>query len=312
MDQLRRKILLFTVPNPGRFRLAVLAGRLARPFQRLIPAAFRPMLDLVPVKLPPAYPMSETYPAEGQRRARVALLSGCAQQVLAPEINKAMLRVLAANGVEVVVPRKQACCGALALHVGSEADARASARQNLSAFPNDVDAILTNASGCGSGIHEYGLLFKGEPEEEKAKAFALRTLDICTFLDRLGLIRTPAANRRIRVAYHDACHLAHAQKERLAPRRILRSVEGIELVEPSEWELCCGSAGTYNLEQPEIARSLGRRKAENLFSTGAEWIATGNIGCLTQIKAHLRLIGRVIPIVHTVEILSRAYDRKLQ
>jgi glycolate oxidase iron-sulfur subunit len=220
--------------------------------------------------------------------------------------------VLAANGVEVVVPRDQACCGALALHVGAEADARATARRNLAAFPEDIDAILTNASGCGSGIREYGLLFKGEPEEDKARAFAARALDICTFLDRLGLVPPPAASRKIKVAYHDACHLAHAQKERAAPRRVLRSVEGIELVEPAEWELCCGSAGTYNLEQPEIARSLGRRKAENLLATGAEWIATGNIGCLTQIEAHLRVLGRPIPIVHTVEILARAYDRELR
>jgi len=312
MDRVRRRILLATVPHPGRFRLAAAAGRLTRPFRALMPAALRPMLDLAPDKLPPAFPLPEVFPAIGVRRARVALVAGCAQQVLAPGINKATLRVLAANGVEVVIPRTQACCGALALHVGAEAEARSTARRNLAAFPEDVDAILTNASGCGSGVREYGLLFKGEPEEEKAKAFAGRAIDICAFLDRLGLVPPPPAGRRIKVAYHDACHLAHAQKERAAPRRLLRSVEGIELVEPAEWELCCGSAGTYNLEQPETAGALGRRKAENLIATGAELIATGNIGCLTQIEAHLRILGRPIPIVHTIEVLERAYDRGIR
>jgi glycolate oxidase iron-sulfur subunit len=307
MDRLRRRLLLATVPHPGRFRLAAVAGRLARPFLGLFPKELRPMLELVPGKLPPADRLPEVYPAKGVRRARVGLLAGCAQQVLAPGINRASLEVLAENGVEVVVPPAQACCGALALHIGAEESARATARRNLAAFPRDLDAIITNASGCGSGLREYGLLFRGHPESADAERFVSLTADICTFLDRLGFVPPPAGARAIKVAYHDACHLAHAQQVRAAPRQILRSIPGLELIEPAEWELCCGSAGSYNLEQPETASKLGRRKALNLLDTGAEMIATGNIGCTTQIEAHLHLLGRPMPVLHTVEILARAY-----
>jgi glycolate oxidase iron-sulfur subunit len=311
MDRLRRQVLLLTLPHPGRFRLAAKAGRIARPLRNVLPSAFRPMLGLVPDRLPPAFALPEVVPAKGKRRARVALLAGCAQQVLSPGINRATLRVLAENGVEVLIPRAQACCGALAMHIGEEQAARATARRNLDAFPADVDAILTNASGCGSGLREYGLLFEGEPEEARARAFVALSCDISVFLDRLGLIAPPSPGRKLKVAYHDACHLAHAQGVRSAPRQLLGRVPGLELVEPAEWELCCGSAGTYNLEHPETASTLGRRKAENLLATGAELIATGNIGCLTQIQAHLRLLGRPVPIVHTVEVLERAYDGTL-
>jgi glycolate oxidase iron-sulfur subunit len=307
MDRLRRGLLLATIPHPARFRLAAAFGRWARPLAGLMPKELRPMLELVPGRLPPADPLPEVFPALGPRRARVALLAGCAQQVLAPGINRASLEVLAANGVEVVIPRGQACCGALALHIGEEASAKATARRNLAAFPTDVDAILTNASGCGSGLREYGLLFHGQPEEAAAQTFVALTSDISSFLDRLGLVAPPAPARAVKVAYHDACHLAHAQKVRAAPRALLRQVPGLELVEPAEWEICCGSAGSYNLEQPETAAILGRRKALNLLETGAELVATGNIGCLTQIEAHLRLLQRPLPILHTVEILARAY-----
>jgi glycolate oxidase iron-sulfur subunit len=306
-DRLRRALLLATLPYPGRFRLALRAGRLARPLRRFLPASLGPMLGLLPEAVPPADPLPETFPAEGRRRARVALLAGCAQQVLAPGINRATLRVLAANGVEVVIPRNQSCCGALALHIGAAESARGTARRNLAAFPDDVDAIITNASGCGSGLQEYPLLFQGFPEEARAQAFVKRIADVSTFLDGLGLVPPPAPARGLKVAYHDACHLAHAQRVRTAPRRLLGQIPGLELVEPAEWELCCGSAGTYNLEQPAVADALGRRKAENLLATGAEIVATGNIGCLTQIDAHLRRLGRPLPLLHTVEILDRAY-----
>jgi glycolate oxidase iron-sulfur subunit len=311
VERLRRMMLLATLPYPGRFRLALSLGRFARPLRGLLPASLRPMLELMPAQLPPAYPLPDVYPAVGPRRARVALLAGCAQQVLAPGINRATLQVLAANGVEVVIPRSQACCGALALHIGAAESARATARLNLAAFPEDVDAIITNASGCGSGLQDYPLLFKGQPEEARAQAFVKRIADVSTFLDRLGLIPPPATARPVKVAYHDACHLAHAQKVRTAPRRLLEAIPGLELLEPAEWELCCGSAGTYNLEQPAVADALGRRKAENLLATGAELVATGNIGCLTQIESHLRRLGRPIPLLHTVEILDRAYRGEL-
>ena len=311
IDRARRRLLLATLPFPVRFRLAVALGRLARPLRGLVPPAFRPMLDLIPAKVPPREILPEVFPAEGPRRARVALLAGCAQRVLAPGINRATLRILAANGVEVVIPRGQACCGALAMHVGEEGAACAAARRNLAAFPEDVDAIITNAAGCGSGIKEYPLLFQGQPEAERAKSFAGRATDVCAFLDKLGFKPPPALPRKMKIAYHDACHLAHAQRVRAAPRRLLGLVPGLELVEPAEWELCCGSAGTYNLEQPQTAHALGRRKAKNLLATGAELIATGNIGCLAQIDAHLRRLGRPLPILHTAEVLARAYDGTL-
>jgi len=311
-ERLRRAVLLATLPHLGRFRLALAGAKLARPVRGLLPAFLRPMVDLAPAAVPPADPLPAIFPARGPRRARVALLAGCAQQVLEPGIGRATLNVLAANGVEVVVPRGQACCGGLALHIGAAASARATARRNLAAFPDDVDAIITNASGCGSALADYPLLFKGEPEEGRAAAFAGRAADVSTFLHRLGLIPPPALPRTVKVAYHDACHLAHAQRVRSAPRELLRLVSGLELVEPAEWEICCGSAGTYNLENPGVADALGKRKAENLLATGAEAIALGNIGCLTQIDAHLRRLGRPLPVLHTVQLLDRAYRGELK
>ncbi|HVW22273.1 MAG TPA: heterodisulfide reductase-related iron-sulfur binding cluster [Opitutaceae bacterium] len=311
-ERARRAVLLATLPHPARFRLALAGAKLARPLRGLLPAFLRPMIDLAPARVPPADPLPEVIPAQGKRRARVALLAGCAQQVLEPGIGRSTVDVLAANGVEVVVPRGQACCGGLALHIGAAESARATARRNLAAFPDDVDAVITNASGCGSALADYPLLFKGEPEEARAGAFAQRAADISTFLQRLGLVPPPALPRTVKIAYHDACHLAHAQRVRSAPRELLRQVPGLEIVEPAEWELCCGSAGTYNLENPPVADALGRRKAENLLATGAEAIALGNIGCLTQIDAHLRRLGRPLPVLHTVQVLDQAYRGELK
>jgi glycolate oxidase iron-sulfur subunit len=217
--------------------------------------------------------------------------------VLDPDIGWATLRVLARNGVETVVPRGQGCCGALAMHGGRAEQARRLARRNLAAFTRDVDAVITNAAGCGSGMREYGLLFAGEADEEAARALAERVVDVSAFLDELGLT-APAAGPPLRVAYHDACHLAHAQKVREAPLRLLRAA-GHEVVVPDEWELCCGSAGTYNVEHPETAAELGRRKAANLRATGADVVAAGNIGCLTQIRQYLD-----VPVRHTIQILD--------
>ena len=297
-ERAQRAVVAHTLPYPRRFRAAARLGALTR---RLAPARLRPMLDLLPRRLPKAAPLPAVHPAEGTRRARVALLAGCAQQVLDPDIGWATLRVLARNGVETVVPRGQGCCGALAMHGGRAGQARALARRNLDAFPEDVDAVIVNAAGCGSGMREYGLLFAGEDDEPRARALAERVLDVSAFLDRLGVVEPPAPARPLRVAYHDACHLAHAQRVREAPQRLLRAA-GHEVVVPDEWELCCGSAGTYNVERPETAAELGRRKAANLRATGADVVAAGNIGCLTQIRQHLEL-----PIVHTVQILDRAY-----
>lgn len=306
-ERFMRTLALRTLPYPGRFRLAVRIGGLSRFLRPLLPARLRAMLDLLPEALPSTRVLPEQQPAVGKRRARVAFLAGCAQQVLAPRINWATLRVLARNGVEVVVPRDQGCCGALALHTGEEKQAAALARRNLDKFPDDVDAIVTNAAGCGSGMHEYPLLFRSTPDEARARDFASRVQDVSAFLDALGIIPPPPLKTPRRVAYHDACHLSHAQSVRAAPRRLLGSIGGVELVTPVDWEICCGSAGIYNIEQPEIAEQLGEKKVGNLRATGAGAIATGNIGCMTQMETHLKRQRVEIPVYHTMELLDEAY-----
>ena len=307
-ERLRRWLLSETLPHPGRFRMALAGARVGRAAKGLLPAALRPMLDLLPPTVPARQTLRERYPAKGDRRARVALLAGCAQQVLAPDINLATIEVLTRNGVEVLVPRSQGCCGALAWHVGDLDRARALARANLAAFPEHVDAIVTNAAGCGSGLHEYPLILKGGPEEARAAAFAHRVVDASAFLVRMGELQpVPALDRKLRVAYHDACHLANGQGVREEPRTLLRMVPGLELVEIPEGHLCCGSAGTYNVDQPEIARRLGARKAASIRGTSPDLVATGNIGCLTQIGFALAE-GRPIPVRHTMQVLRDAYQ----
>ena len=312
VQRLRRELALRTLPHGRRFRAAAKLGGLGRKVRGAVPQALRPMLDLLPERLPAARPLPMSFAAEGERRARVALLAGCVQQELDPEIGWAAGRVLARNGVEVVVPASQGCCGSLAMHAGEAEGARRLARRNLAAFAADVDAVVTTAAGCGSGMREYGALFLGEPEEEAAARLAGLTRDVAEFLAELGLAETPPAlGAPRRVAYHDACHLAHAQKVTAAPRRLLAAIEGLELLEPAEAELCCGSAGIYNVERPEVAAQLGERKARNLLATGAELIASGNIGCLTQLQSQLGSLGHPIPALHTVQVLDRAYSRTL-
>lgn len=313
IDRLKRWLTLNTLPYPRRFRFAVTAGRMTRWLRPAVPAPLRPMLDLVPDRLPAAEAIPETIPAIGPRRARVALLVGCVQEAMEPAINRATIDVLTRNGVEVVVPRGQGCCGALGWHVGAADSARAHARKLLDAFPDDVDAIIVNAAGCGSGIREYPLMFAGQPEEEAARALSERAVDISVFLDRLGLVPPPALEEPLRVAYHDACHLCHAQQIRSEPRRLLRAIPGLELVELDDGERCCGSAGTYNIDQPEIAEELGQMKADAVRRTGADLVALGNIGCMVQIRTHLNGngAGAPPPVMHTVQILSLAYAGKL-
>ena len=307
LEQLTRTLVRETLPHPARFRLAAAAGKWAAPFRTLLPPSLATMLSLLPDKLPPdSTPLPRLHPAEGQRKARVALLTGCVQQVLAPEINRATLRVLARNGIEVVIPAEQGCCGSLMMHTGDEATARALARKNLRAFSAGVDAVITNAAGCGSGMKEYGLLFKGEKEEEAAQALARKAKDVSEFLAEVG-IESPPTSRPIKIAYHDACHLAHAQRVADAPRQLLRQIPNLTLLEIPEGELCCGSAGTYNIEQPALAEKIGQRKASNILGTGAEAVAAGNIGCMVQIRTHLARLGNPLPILHTIEILDRAY-----
>ncbi len=309
MERLTRTLVRKTLPYPARFRLAATTGKIAARLKSFLPPPLSVMLSLLPESLPPeAQPLPRVYPAQGQRRARVALLAGCVQQVLAPEINWATLRVLARNGVEVVIPAGQGCCGSLMMHTGEESAALSLARRNLQAFPHDVDAVVTNAAGCGSGMKEYGLLFAGCPEEDQAQAFAHRVKDVSEFLAEVGIEPPPAA-QPVQMAYHDACHLAHAQRVTEAPRRLLRAIPNVTLLEIPEGELCCGSAGTYNLEQPALAEQIGQRKAQNILRTGAQGVVMGNIGCMVQIRTHLHKLGQPVPVLHTLEVLDRAYQQ---
>lgn len=308
VQALSRTLVEQTLPYRGRFRLAALTGRIAKPLQSLLPAQLSAMLSLLPDSLPGAEPLPASYPAVGKRRARVALLIGCVQQVLSPEINWATLRVLAANGVEVVIPPHQGCCGSLSMHTGAMNQARTFARANLAAFDlTTVDAVITNAAGCGSGIKEYELLFAGEADLAAAETYAHKTRDLTEFLADLGPRDPKPLAEPLRVAYHDACHLAHAQGIRAAPRDLLARIPNVTVLDFPEVDLCCGSAGTYNVEQPAIAAQLGQRKAANILSVQPDAVAMGNIGCLIQIATHLRQSNAELPIYHTVQILDMAY-----
>jgi glycolate oxidase iron-sulfur subunit len=306
-DRLVRTLVNQTLPRPGLFRMAALTGNLAKPLRGILPKKLGAMLDLLPAEVAKVDGYPAVVPAQGERRARVAFLTGCVQQVLAPAINRATIDVLTRNGVEVVIPAGQGCCGSLALHTGEADMARALARRNMAAFPADVDAIVTNAAGCGSGMHEYPLLFAGAEEAEQARAFSARVQDISVFLDALGLVPPVGLAKPLTVAYHDACHLAHAQGVTQPPRRLLAAIPNLTVVEIAEGEICCGSAGVYNLEQPELAQRIGRRKAEHIAATGAGCVVTGNIGCINQIRTHLGALGHTLPVRHTIELLAESY-----
>jgi glycolate oxidase iron-sulfur subunit len=306
-----RWLLLATLPYPWRFRWALRVGRSVRWLRPLLPRRLAEMMALIPNRLPAVDGVPAHVPALGRRRARVALLLGCAQQVLAPQINQAAVRVLARNGVEIVIPPRQVCCGALAAHTGMLALAKSMARRNVAAFSEDVDAVITTAAGCGSGMHEYSLWLSGEPDHEAAARVAEKTCDISVFLDRLGWVeRPPRLPRPVRVAYHDACHLAHAQGVREAPRRLLKAIDNLTLLEIPEGEMCCGSAGTYNLEQPQVAEQLGQAKAAAIRRTGAEAVVTGNIGCMVQIARYLAQ-PTPLPVVHTICVIDAAYQGRM-
>ncbi|WP_137177624.1 glycolate oxidase subunit GlcF [Roseomonas sp. AR75] len=306
-----RRLLSFLLPYPRRFRLALLGSPLARPLARLIPGAsqaaerLRAMLRLAPssVPAPSALDRPGVYRAEGKRRGRVALLTGCAQQVLAPSINEATIRLLTRMGLDVVVAHGQGCCGALDHHMGHHDPAMRLARANIAAWHAEIrgeglDAIVVNASGCGTTVKDYGFMFRAEPGDwpAKAEAVARRAKDISEVLLDYGYAPT-REKPGLTVAYHAACSLQHGQKITAAPKDLLKRA-GFTVKEPAEAHLCCGSAGTYNLLQPEISGRLKARKLENLDRTRADLIASGNIGCLTQLG------GGALPVVHTVELLD--------
>jgi len=259
----------------------------------------RPQLKAATARLP------YFTPATGARRARVGLVQGCVQRVFFHQVNVATVEVLAAEGCDVIAPPSPSCCGALMLHAGDEQAALELAKQNMDAF-RSCDVVITNAAGCGSALKDYGHLLAGDPAWAKvAGEFAAKARDVTEFLAELGPreIRNPLP---MRVAYHDACHLAHAQKITRPPRELLSAIPRLELVEPKGWESCCGSGGIYNLVQVEAAEELGRRKAENLIATGADAIAAGNPGCILQIAAHLAALGHPMPIYHPIELIHRS------
>lgn len=317
-DSLRRKLMSETIPYPTRFRWGARMARLAKPLAGLLPKSMQPMFDMLPSHFPAAEYLATHYtPEKSSAVQSVYLLTGCAQQVLAPEINRDTIEVLVANGIEVQIPENQSCCGALAWHVGDMKTAQKFAQNNLEAFTDEnhqITDIVTTAAGCGSGMQEYGLILAGTEYEVQARELGSRVVDISTFLDRLDLEPPPALDEPIVVAYHDACHLANAQGIRDQPRKLLRSIPNLELVEINEAQICCGSAGTYNLDHPDVAASLGRQKAQAILDTKASFVVTGNIGCLTQLKHHLKeLAGDQAPeIVHTISLLARAYRHNVQ
>ena len=251
--------------------------------------------------------LGKTVPAIGARRARVAFFAGCVANVTFAELNAATVRVLTANGCDVVVPDGQACCGALAAHAGVREVARQLARNNLRVFLlNDVDAVVTNAAGCGSTLKEYDHLFTaGEPEYGQALAFAKKTRDVTEFLAGLGL-SAPLKALPLRVTYQDSCHLLHGQKVRDAPRKLLCSIPGLDLVELPHSDLCCGSAGVYNVTQTEASLELLAEKMHYASSTRAQIIATSNPGCLLQMRAGAEMHRTNQQVLHVIELLDQA------
>lgn len=307
-DRLLRGLLVRLLPYPGRFRLALLGGKIARPFRRLIPdARLRAMLEMVPKQIPPVSRGDDPqlYPAEGVRKARVLLLTGCAQKALNTDINAATIRLLRRAGCEVVIADGAGCCGALAAHMGESARAKHSATALIGAVLAEagkgaLDAVVINTSGCGTTVKDYGHMFQDDPAMAEAAArVAALAKDVTELL--AGLDLPPVAQPPgLRVAYHAACSLQHGQKIRAAPKDLLRRA-GFEVVEPADSHLCCGSAGTYNLLQPQISAELQRRKVATLEAKAPEVIAAGNLGCMIQIGAATQL-----PVVHTVELLDWA------
>ena len=251
--------------------------------------------------------MPERVAAEGTTRRRVGLLAGCVQRVFFSDVNEATARVLAAEGCEVLIPKEQGCCGALAEHAGEEADAIAAAKRLIEAFERiDVDTIAVNAAGCGSAMKRYGHLLRNEQDyADRARAFSAKCRDISEVLTDLEP-RAARGRIRTRVAYHDACHLQHAQGVREPPRRLLQGIPGIEIREVAESEICCGSAGIYNLLEPDAANQLRDRKVQNILRTEADVIVSSNPGCLLQIATGFEEAGRAIPIMHLVQLLDRS------
>jgi glycolate oxidase iron-sulfur subunit len=321
-DRTIRAAIFATFPYPSRLRAALRPLRVAQRtgldqlaarsklLARLAPEVAA-AIGVAPVRQPsarrsPVFPVR--IPARGERRAVVGMLTGCVQRVLFAEVNVATARVLAAEGCDVIVPRAQGCCGALSLHGGRRAEAAAFARRTIETFERaGVDAVIVNAAGCGSAMKEYGHLLAGEPD--RAAAFSARVRDFSEFLAELG----PVAPRRelpIAVAYHDACHLAHAQRITAQPRALLRAIPGLVLADIADAGTCCGSAGIYNLVQPQAAAELGRRKARAVQATSADLLVSANPGCSLQIAQALSASGQPMPVAHIAEVLDASIQAR--
>jgi glycolate oxidase iron-sulfur subunit len=305
-----RRLLYATLPHPRRLRaLAPLLAAARRVGAERLPERLSLLLEVAP-HTPPSRAARAKLPrhvaAVGEPRGRVGLLLGCVQRVFYPEVHRATIQTLAAEGFEVFAPATPDCCGALELHGGAEPGAIERAKATIAAFEQvaggTLDHIVVNAAGCGSAMKDYGELLG----TDEARAFSDRVKDVCELLGSVAQ-RAPRGPVALRVAYHDACHLAHAQGVREPPRALLRAIPALELIEVgTERDVCCGSAGIYNLVQPDAAAELGARKARHLLDTGAEAIAAGNPGCAAQLDMHLRRLGRPLPIHHPIELIWRS------
>lgn len=306
LDRLHRQVMSWLFPRPALLkalllplRLLELVGALAWVRRVVPPAALLPVLRSW-------QPLPAVVAARGTSTRRVGLLAGCVAQVLFASVNRATVRVLTRHGCTVETPPTQGCCGALYLHSGDRETAEACARRNIDAFAS-LDTVVVNAAGCGTAMKEYGSLLAGDPRyAEKARAFRAKVRDVSELVATLPE-QAPRRSLTARVTYHDACHLAHGQGVRDAPRQLLRRIPGLELVELGESDLCCGSAGSYNLTEPAMAQRLGARKAENIRATGASIVAVANPGCAMQIQAALAAVASPLIVKHPIELLDEAY-----
>jgi glycolate oxidase iron-sulfur subunit len=304
-DRALRWILARILPYPMRFRVALLGAKIGRPFARLMPdARLRAMLEMAPKTIPPVSRNDDpqTFPAK-DKKMRVALMTGCAQKALNTDINDATIRLLTRLGAEVVVAEGAGCCGALTHHMGKENESHATAAKNIRAWAREMDdggldAIVINTSGCGTTVKDYGHMFRNDALAEDAARVSAIAMDVSEILMKLDV--PEGADKGTKVAYHAACSLQHGQKIKTFPKDLLKKA-GFTVLEPADSHLCCGSAGTYNLMQPEISKQLKARKVQTLEALTPDIIAAGNIGCMMQIGG-----GTDVPIVHTVELLDWA------
>jgi glycolate oxidase iron-sulfur subunit len=326
LNGLQRWMMLKIFPSRWRTRLALAPVRLMQwtgfdwlmrnTLLNLVPRSMREMHRMLPFLKGHYGTLPEVLPAEGKKRARVALFLGCVADAIYPETQIATARVLQKNGCEVWIPRSQTCCGALHYHSAMEPQARELASANCSAFgmtgaeADNVDAIIINAAGCGAMIKDYAHLMHGTEQETAAARFVAKSKDISEFLMQLGPIR-PTHPLKIKATYHDACHLRHAQQIAKPPRQLLEMIPGLELVPLPESELCCGAAGSYNLTQPEMAEKLGERKTANIKMTGAQAVFMGNVGCLMQVARHLKKTAPNIWVAHTIDALWASYSGEM-